>query len=113
MTEAISSNSSSINAASDQDSRPITKDESMGKVRFPEFKDLIEQYNQIKEDLINQLKVLAESRQNDQPQLTAPDLKTSAAFQEILKTHNLSENEGLDLLTKAEANIQQQKYIKA
>ncbi len=113
MTEAISSNSSSINAASDLDSRPMMKDELMSKVDLPSFKDLIEQYNQIKEELVNQLKALAESRQNDQPQLTAADLKTSAAFQEILKEHNLSEKEGLDLLKKAEKKFEQQKYIKA
>ena len=113
MTEAISSNSSSINAASDLDSHLMKKDESMSKVRFPEFKDLIEQYNQIKEELATQLKVLAESRQNYQPQLTAPDLKSSAAFQEFLKEHNLSEKEGLDLLKKAEKKFEQQKYIKA
>jgi hypothetical protein len=112
MTNAISPNSSTLNTAIDQNNRPMTKDV-MNKVQFQsEFKDLIEQYNQIKEEFVNLVKELAESHQNHQPQLTVPDLKSSTAFQEILKKHNLSEKEGLDLLKKVEEKIQQQKDIK-
>ncbi len=113
MTEALSPNSSIVNAAIDQDSRPQTKDELMSKIRETSFDELIEKFHQINQDMINQLKKLAESRQNDQTPYSVPDIKTSAAFKEILQKNNLSEQEGLNLLKKAEEKLQELKAIKA
>lgn len=112
MTDAISPSSSAFNANIDRDNRPMTKDEKINLANLPSFDKLTEDYNRIKEELINQLKELAQSRQNNQPQYSVPDIKTSAAFQEILKKHNLSEQEGLNLLKKAEEKIQELKLIK-
>lgn len=109
MTDAVSPSSSAVNATIDRDNRPQTKDDVMDKIRETSFEELIEQHNQIKEGLFNQLKTLAESRQDGQPQYTVPDIKTSAAYREILKKYNLSEQEGIDLLEKAKEKIQELK----
>ena len=112
MTDAISPSSSTCNANIDQDNHPMTKDGRINLGNVPSFHKLIEDYNRIKEELMNQLKELAQSCQDNPSQYSVPDIKTSVAFREILKNHNLSEQEGLNLLKKVEEKLQELKLIK-
>ncbi|HEX2580215.1 MAG TPA: hypothetical protein VHK67_07435 [Rhabdochlamydiaceae bacterium] len=110
MIESLSSSSGTSNVTFDQDLH--SKYESF-KANPPSFAELIADYNLIHEEINNQIKKLVESRLDNPPQLNVPDIKTSEAFREILKKHNLSEHEWLDLLKKAEEKLQELKHIKA
>jgi len=56
----------------------------MDIANLPSFAVLIEDYHRINEELINQLKTLAESRQNNPPWYSVLDITTSRIYRRVL-----------------------------
>jgi hypothetical protein len=112
MSGAVSLNSNTAPAMIDQDKRTEEQKTFFDKVQERSFIQHIEDYEQIRQKMMNDIKKIAEPRQPDQAQPSVSDIKTSDVFQEFVKKNNLSEEQSRDLLEKVIKELQELKNIK-
>jgi|GEM_PF-1768006 len=85
MTGAVPPTSPTSRTANTTTAQDIPlSNKSMDIANLPSFAVLIEDYHRINEELINQLKTLAESRQNNPPWYSVLDITTSRIYRRVL-----------------------------
>jgi hypothetical protein len=115
MSDPVSASPRAVHATTAAEIRPGAAAERVNAMRkfcYENFIEPIEQYQQIQQQLLDQVKATAQRPQPNPSQLTVPDIKTTALFQEFLKTQNLSEEEGIEQLKKVIEETQALQNVK-